>query len=92
MCRGSCGQLLTAGPRAPSEGSIAPTAGPTFCFIFWFLFSMSYTGIIDPPPSPLALPALSIAAACSRRQSGGYRGYAFIATEEGQALAAGTWK
>jgi len=36
----------------------------------------------------LALPALSIAAACSRRQSGGYRGYAFIATEEGQALAA----
>lgn len=36
----------------------------------------------------LALPALSIAAACSRRQSGGYRGYAFIATQEGQALAA----
>ena len=35
----------------------------------------------------LALPALSIAA-CSRRQSGGYRGYAFIATQEDQALAA----
>lgn len=35
-----------------------------------------------------ALPALSIAASCSRRQSGGYRGYAFIATQEGQALAA----
>lgn len=34
-----------------------------------------------------ALPALA-AAACSRRQSGGYRGYAFIATQEGQALAA----
>jgi DNA-binding beta-propeller fold protein YncE len=36
----------------------------------------------------LAAPALSIAAACSRRQSGGYRGYAFIATQEEQALAA----
>jgi YVTN family beta-propeller protein len=36
----------------------------------------------------LALPALSIAAACSRRQSGGYRGYAFIATQEDDALAA----
>jgi DNA-binding beta-propeller fold protein YncE len=35
----------------------------------------------------LALPALSVAA-CSRRQSGGYRGYAFIATQEEQALAA----
>jgi DNA-binding beta-propeller fold protein YncE len=36
----------------------------------------------------LALPALSIAAACSRRQSGGYRGYAFIAVQEDHALAA----
>ena len=36
----------------------------------------------------LALPGLSIAAACARRQSGGYRGYAFIATQEEQALAA----
>jgi YVTN family beta-propeller protein len=36
----------------------------------------------------LALPALSLAAACSRRQSGGYRGYAFIATQEAQGLAA----
>jgi YVTN family beta-propeller protein len=35
----------------------------------------------------LALPGLSIAA-CTRRQSGGYRGYAFIATQEEQALAA----
>jgi YVTN family beta-propeller protein len=35
----------------------------------------------------LALPACAIAA-CSRRQSGGYRGYAFVAAEEGQALAA----
>jgi YVTN family beta-propeller protein len=35
-----------------------------------------------------ALPALSLAAACSPRQSGGYRGYAFIAAQEGQALAA----
>jgi DNA-binding beta-propeller fold protein YncE len=36
----------------------------------------------------LALPALSAAAACSSRQSGGYRGYAFIAAQEGKALAA----
>jgi hypothetical protein len=34
------------------------------------------------------LPAVSLATACSSRQSGGYRGYAFIAIEEGQALAA----
>lgn len=36
----------------------------------------------------MALPAISLAAACSRRQSGGYRGYAFIANQEGQTLAA----
>ncbi len=36
----------------------------------------------------MALPALTLAAACSRRQSGGYRGYAFIAAQEGEDLAA----
>src|SRR5713101_2863488 len=69
------------GPRVPSEVTIARTSGQRYV-----LFSKDYTESVISRRSLLAVPLL---AACGRRRGGtGFRGYAFVANEEGQAIAA----
>jgi len=74
------GQQVGEAPATSSEG----TTGNKFRQILLF-FSVSYTqGVL----SRRAILALPLAAACGRRGSPGYRGYAFVANQDGQAIAA----
>jgi hypothetical protein len=73
------------GPQAPNlNSSTAATQGQDFV-----LFSVDYTSlVICRPVTRRAVLALPFAVACSTSRRPGFRGYAFIANEEGQAVAA----